>query len=83
MMNGLTTVSRVVMKKNIDRETVHTFCPHCKTEIESVWVCKLETNSILRYAYFCTNCQKKLGVFSRKGFPSSEVFKTIISSQKM
>ncbi|MFO7446627.1 MAG: hypothetical protein R6W90_09680 [Ignavibacteriaceae bacterium] len=68
------------MEKYIDRETVHTWCPDCKKEIESVWVLKLESSSVLRFAYFCTNCQKKLGVFSRKGFPPAEVFKSPVKT---
>jgi len=66
------------MEKFIDKETVHTWCPHCKEEIDTVWVCKLESSSVLRYAYFCSNCQKNLGIFSRKGFPPSSVFQSQI-----
>ena len=68
------------MEKKIEKESVHTWCPGCKNEIDSVWVCKLESTSILRYAYFCSNCQKKLGVFSHRGFPPAEVFKSPINT---
>ncbi|MCL5030054.1 MAG: hypothetical protein M1480_13655 [Bacteroidetes bacterium] len=58
------------MVKEIDKEDVHTVCPHCLKKINLVWVCKLESIIGIRYAYFCSECQKNLGISHIKDFHS-------------
>ncbi len=58
------------MVKEIDKEEVHTVCPHCLKKINMVWVCKLESIIGIRYAYFCGECQKNLGISHIKDFYS-------------
>ncbi len=58
------------MVKEIDKQNVHAVCPHCLKKINLVWVCKLESIIGIRYAYFCGECQKNLGISHNKDFHS-------------
>lgn len=51
------------MTKQIQKEEINIYCNHCKTIIESVWVCKIESVIGLRYIYICTNCKSNLGTY--------------------
>jgi hypothetical protein len=54
------------MTKILEKEIVNQDCPHCKEHISIAWVCKLEADGIIRYIYFCPNCQKPLHISSKK-----------------
>ena len=54
------------MKTEIEREKIHTRCPHCAQIIESAWIFKLDSVIGVRYVYFCDKCQKSLGIFEKK-----------------
>jgi hypothetical protein len=54
------------MTKQIQKEDLRIFCKHCKTIVESVWVCKVESIIGLRYIYICTNCKTNLGTYHSK-----------------
>ena len=70
------------MEKEIEKEKVHTVCPHCLKEIFSVWVCRLESIIGLRYIYFCGECQKCLGTFHEKVFNLSGLNSSQITKGK-
>ena len=42
-------------------------CPHCSEPISEVWFRELKGFLGRRYVYFCSRCQKILGVSHRKG----------------
>lgn len=50
------------------REDVQPICPHCSTELRTLWMHILRGILGKRYIYFCPNCKKVLGVSHRKGF---------------
>jgi hypothetical protein len=50
------------MKKIIKKENIHTVCPYCTKEIESVWVCKIKSIIGIRFIFFCSECQKNIGI---------------------
>jgi hypothetical protein len=50
------------------REDVQPICPHCSTELRTVWMHMLRGILGKRYIYFCPSCKKVLGVSHRKGF---------------
>ena len=52
--------------KLLEKESVKLSCPHCKTELQTAWVCKIDSFIGVRYAYLCNNCQKLLGVSPTK-----------------
>jgi hypothetical protein len=54
------------MTKQIQKENIRIFCNQCKTVIENVWLCKVESMIGLRYIYFCTNCKSNLGTYQTK-----------------
>lgn len=54
--------------KLLQKESVKLKCPHCKTHIQSAWVCKIESFIGTRYAFLCDNCQKLLGVSSNRDY---------------
>jgi len=54
------------MSRVLNKETVNSDCPHCKKHITTAWVCKLEADGIIRYIYFCPNCQKPLHISNKK-----------------
>lgn len=43
-------------------------CPHCETELHTVWMQELTGILGRRYIYFCSKCRKVLGISHRKGF---------------
>jgi len=55
------------MFKKIEKEKVQMTCPLCRTDINEVWVCKLDSVIGLRYAYFCSSCQKMLSIGKERG----------------
>lgn len=50
------------------REDIQPICPHCSTELRTLWTQLLRGVLGKRYVYFCPNCRKVLGVSHRKGF---------------
>jgi hypothetical protein len=50
------------------REEIQPICPHCQTEITTLWYRELRGPFGRRYIYFCSQCRKALGVSHRKGF---------------
>jgi len=54
------------MTKQIQKQEIKVFCTKCKTVVESVWVCKVESIIGLRYIYFCSNCKSNLGTYHTK-----------------
>jgi ribosomal protein S27AE len=55
------------MSKVLEKEIVNRDCPHCKEHVSIAWVCKLEADGIIRYIYFCPNCQKAMKISDKKG----------------
>ncbi len=43
-------------------------CPHCSSELRTVWMRELKSVLGKRYVYFCSQCRKVLGISHRKGF---------------
>ena len=43
-------------------------CPHCSTELKTIWSRVIAAVFGKRYVYFCPHCRKVLGVSHRKGF---------------
>ena len=43
-------------------------CPHCKTELKTVWFRELSGFLGRRYVYFCSSCRAVIGISHRKGF---------------
>ncbi len=56
------------MKKTIKKEEAHVKCPHCLKEIDTVWVCRVKSIIGVRYVFFCSDCQKNIGISSQKEF---------------
>jgi hypothetical protein len=50
------------------KEDISPICPHCQTTLDNL--CFQELRGVLgrRYVYFCSSCNKILGVSHRKGF---------------
>ncbi len=65
------------MKSEIGRKQINTKCPYCSKEITAAWVVMLESVVGIRYAYFCSNCQKNLGVFHEEviDIPSNDILR--------
>ncbi len=55
-----------MMTKLLEKEQVKLNCPHCKEQVESAWVCKIDSFIGTRYAYLCNHCQKLLGLTPHK-----------------
>jgi hypothetical protein len=51
-----------------EKEDIAPICPHCETEIRTVWYQRIPGIAGKRYLYYCSNCRKALGVSHRKGF---------------
>jgi uncharacterized protein with PIN domain len=49
------------------KEDVQPICPHCSSELLTVWMRELKSTFGRRYIYFCPHCRKVLGVSHRKG----------------
>jgi uncharacterized protein with PIN domain len=43
-------------------------CPFCSAEIKKLYVREIRSFLGRRYLYYCSNCQKVLGLSHRKGF---------------
>ena len=54
------------MTKQIQKVETKIYCSHCKTTIESVWLCKVESIIGLRYICICSNCKTNLGTYHTK-----------------
>ncbi|MCG6914205.1 hypothetical protein LJE86_09850 [bacterium BMS3Abin03] len=54
--------------KLLEKESVKLRCPHCKKDIDSAWVCKIESFIGTRYAFMCNYCQKLLGISANKDY---------------
>ena len=51
-----------------ERNDMNPECPHCKQRIEKLYFQELLGFLGKRYIYFCSMCNKVLGVSHRKGF---------------
>lgn len=56
------------MIKLEQKNNVAPICPHCESELKSMWFRELSGFLGRRYVYFCPKCRKCLGVSHRKGF---------------
>ena len=43
-------------------------CPHCSRDIETIYMQEIRSVLGKRYLYYCSQCQKVLGISHRKGF---------------
>ena len=50
------------------KNDVEPICPHCSTELRTVWMRELTSFLGKRYIYFCSHCRKIIGISHRKGF---------------
>ncbi|MHC4260434.1 MAG: hypothetical protein ACYSTF_08520 [Planctomycetota bacterium] len=50
------------------RNDVQPTCPHCSSELHTIWMRELKSIFGKRYVYFCSQCRKVLGISHRKGF---------------
>jgi hypothetical protein len=50
------------------RDDLNPICPHCDSDIRSIWFRELTGVLGRRYLYFCGACNRVLGVSHRKGF---------------
>ncbi|KPK86087.1 MAG: hypothetical protein AMJ81_02085 [Phycisphaerae bacterium SM23_33] len=50
------------------KNDVSPICPHCSSELDTIWMRELTGFLGRRYVYFCPHCRKVLGVSHRKGF---------------
>ena len=50
------------------KEDVQPVCPHCDSELRTIWMRELQGVLGRRYVYFCPQCRKVLGMSHRKGF---------------
>lgn len=57
-----------MMTKLLQKEPVKLHCQHCNRQIQSAWVCKIDSFIGVRYAYLCDNCQKLIGIASTKDY---------------
>jgi hypothetical protein len=51
-----------------EKSDVYPICPHCTTELRTIWCRPLRSFFGKRYVYFCSECRKVLGISHRKGF---------------
>ena len=52
------------MEKILRKEKIRLYCRHCKKQVESVWIIKIDSVIGTRYALLCTDCQKLIGIYS-------------------
>ena len=52
----------------VEKNDVAPLCPHCETRLSDLWFKELSSLWGKRYIYFCSRCQKTLGISHRKGF---------------
>ncbi|MEM7050907.1 MAG: hypothetical protein AAF604_14660 [Acidobacteriota bacterium] len=51
-----------------EKTDVRPCCPHCKTDLTTLWFQEMRSVLGRRYAYFCPECRGIVGVSHRKGF---------------
>ena len=51
-----------------ERDDVTPICPHCDTQLGTLYFRTMRAFLGRRYVYFCGACRKVLGVSHRKGF---------------
>jgi uncharacterized protein with PIN domain len=51
-----------------ERNDVEPLCPHCEAPLRKLWFQEIRGFAGRRYAYFCSECRKVLGISHRKGF---------------
>ncbi len=51
-----------------ERDDMAPLCPHCSSEVRTVWYQQLKGVFGKRYIYYCGTCRKVLGLSHRKGF---------------
>ena len=56
------------MIETLKQDNVQPLCPHCSTELRTVFFQQLGGFLGKRHIYFCGSCRKVLGVSHRKGF---------------
>jgi hypothetical protein len=49
------------------KEDVLPLCPHCKTELSTLWYRELMKDMGKRCIYFCPHCRAVVGISHRKG----------------
>jgi glutaredoxin len=49
------------------KEDIEPICPHCTSELRTLWMSEIRGIFGRRYIYFCPHCRKVLGVTHRKG----------------
>jgi hypothetical protein len=54
------------MTKELVKENIEINCVSCGRKITEVWICKLEVPHITKYVFFCSSCQRCLGVSDSK-----------------
>ena len=54
------------MTKELVKEATEITCMHCRKKINEVWICKLEVPHITKYVFFCSSCQRCLGISDDK-----------------
>ncbi|MDH4217716.1 MAG: hypothetical protein OEY18_00510 [Candidatus Aminicenantes bacterium] len=52
----------------VEKNDITPICPHCNTLLNTIAFRELRRFFGRRYIYFCSGCQKVLGVSHRKGF---------------
>ena len=50
-----------------EKEDIYPVCPHCKTELTTLWYRQLMKDMGKRCIYFCPKCHSCLGISHRKG----------------
>jgi hypothetical protein len=70
------------MEKILKRNKVKTYCEHCEKEFEFVWICKMDSIIGTRYAWFCTGCQKLIGIYSSMDYNKLIKSKKDISNEE-
>ncbi len=56
------------MIETLKQDNIQPLCPHCSTELRTVFFQQLGGFLGKRHIYFCGSCRKVLGVSHRKGF---------------
>lgn len=53
--------------RTIETTLIWSVCPHCNRELKKVIFKEAETTLGSRYLYFCSHCEKSLGVTQQEG----------------
>ena len=59
---------RIAMIECAKRDDISPMCPHCSSQLRTVWFQQLAGVMGKRFVYFCGTCRKVLGISHRKGF---------------